>query len=55
MKTPIQTKLVKLDLLTKEERTWLNEYHDEVLSKVGPLLKKDKLALEWLQTECRHV
>ena len=52
---PIQTKLVQADLLSPDERKWLNDYHQEVLAKVSPLLQefKDERALSWLQKECQ--
>ncbi|KAI9568021.1 Creatinase/aminopeptidase [Boletus coccyginus] len=53
---PIQTSLVDLALLTAEEKKWLNEYHAEVESKVGPLLEgKDARALTWLKRQCQAV
>lgn len=52
---PIQTKLVKAELLSPDERKWLDEYHQEVLSKVSPLLHDfgDARAVAWLQRECQ--
>ncbi|EPQ53720.1 Creatinase/aminopeptidase [Gloeophyllum trabeum ATCC 11539] len=49
---PIQKKLVDLDVLTPQERDWLNRYHEETWEKVSPLLQNDKRALEWLKREC---
>jgi len=49
---PIQKKLVQLDLLTTQERSWLNAYHAETLEKISPLLKNDQRALAWLNKEC---
>ncbi|KAG6379549.1 peptidase M24, structural domain-containing protein [Boletus reticuloceps] len=50
---PIQTSLINLSPLTLEEKKWLNEYHAEVESKVGPLLEgKDACALAWLKIKC---
>ena len=52
---PIQTKLVKKELLTGEEQEWLNNYHKKCWQVISPLLKgdsdDDKLALEWLKRE----
>ncbi|KAF8605627.1 Creatinase/aminopeptidase [Ceratobasidium sp. AG-I] len=55
--SPIHTKLVDVSLLTNAERAWLNDYHAEVLEKVGPGLEKvgDKRALAWLTKECERV
>lgn len=33
---PIDTRLIKVDLLTAEERDWLNAYHARVLAEIGP-------------------
>jgi Xaa-Pro aminopeptidase len=49
---PIHKKLVDVNLLSIKERDWLNRYHKQVLELVGPLLKNDLRALEWLQREC---
>jgi len=49
---PMQKKLIDTDLLTAQERTWLNNYHSEVLQKVSPLLHNDPRALAWLKREC---
>ncbi|KAF4580429.1 hypothetical protein EYR40_003145 [Pleurotus pulmonarius] len=52
---PIHTKLVDAELLSKDERAWLNAYHAEVLEKVAPLLKNDERALRWLTKECQAI
>ncbi|KAF5318517.1 hypothetical protein D9619_010897 [Psilocybe cf. subviscida] len=49
---PIHKKLVDTNLLTEQEKKWLNDYHTEVFGKVSPLLKNDQRALEWLTREC---
>lgn len=53
---PIQTSLIEESLLNESEKRWVNEYHDEVLKKVSPVLKKmgedGKLGLEWLKKGC---
>lgn len=51
---PIQTSLIDASLLTSEERAWVNSYHDEVLTKLRPILEKqgDTRALKWLEKEC---
>lgn len=53
---PIQRKLLIPEMLTKQEITWLNDYHSMILEKVGSYLKqqgKHKI-LDWLirETEC---
>ncbi|KAG2104416.1 peptidase M24, structural domain-containing protein [Suillus discolor] len=52
---PIQTKLIDFSILTAQEKEWLNSYHAETLEKVGPLLRNDLRALEWLERECSPV
>ena len=44
---PIDTRCLDLNLLRADEVAWLNQYHAEVLRRVGPLL--DGAALAWLQ------
>ncbi|KAG1779396.1 peptidase M24, structural domain-containing protein [Suillus placidus] len=52
---PIQTKLIDFSVLTAQEKEWLNSYHAETLEKVGPLLRNDRRALQWLERECSPV
>lgn len=54
---PMQTRLVDVDLLSPDERKWLNDYHAEVKEKVTPLLTefKDERALAWLEQECKPI
>ena len=53
---PIQRSLIDASLLTEAERTWLNEYHEETLQKVGPPLEKagDERGLAWLKRHCEE-
>lgn len=44
---PIDTRCLLPELLSAEERQWLNAYHDEVCQRLSPLLGGD--ALQWLQ------
>jgi len=54
---PIHRKLIDKSLLSPEELVWINNYHAEVLAKVGPLLSSkqedDIRAKAWLERECR--
>lgn len=50
--SPIQKKLVDVELLNVKERQWLDAYNAEVLEKVGPLVKDDPRTLAWLRREC---
>ncbi|WVF66387.1 hypothetical protein IAT40_001127 [Kwoniella sp. CBS 6097] len=54
---PIQTSLVEVSLLSPGEKEWLNDYHNEVLEKIGPLLREtgDLRAVDWLERECRPI
>lgn len=49
---PIHKNLINTDLLSVQERTWLNDYHAEIWDKVSPLLQNDQRALHWLEREC---
>lgn len=52
---PIQTKLVDPKLLTPKELSWLNDYNEEVRTKLakGILESGDVEALAWLDKETR--
>lgn len=56
-RVPIATNLVDVELLTRDERKWLNEYNATVLKDVKPLLEEtgDKEAVAWLERECKAV
>jgi Xaa-Pro aminopeptidase len=53
----MQTRLVEVELLSPQEKSWLNSYHAEVKEKVMPFLQevKDERALAWLERECREI
>ncbi|PVG02009.1 putative aminopeptidase P, cytoplasmic [Serendipita vermifera] len=55
--SPMHRKLIDKSLLTPEELKWVNNYHAEVLAKVGPLLdgknEDDLRAKSWLERECK--
>lgn len=44
---PISKALIKADMLSPEEKSWLNDYHDQVYQKISPLVEDDVKA--WLQ------
>ncbi|KZV99641.1 putative aminopeptidase P, cytoplasmic [Exidia glandulosa HHB12029] len=50
---PKHRKLIETSLLSPAEKKWVDDYHAEVLAKVGPLLQgqEDATALEWLKSE----
>lgn len=47
---PLDKKLIDVDLLTAEERAYVDAYHAEVWAKVGPLM--DGEAKAWLEAAC---
>ena len=50
---PIDRRLVRVELLTGEERAWLDAYHARVLATVGPLVEPTVAA--WLAEVCAVV
>ena len=38
---PISKALIKADMLSPEEKSWLNDYHDQVYRKISPLVEDD--------------
>lgn len=46
---PLDRRLIDLDLLTPEERAWVDGYHAQVAALIGPQL--DGEAAEWLRAE----
>jgi Xaa-Pro aminopeptidase len=44
---PFDRRMIRADLLTAEELSWLNAYHARVLAEIGPLV--DGEALKWLE------
>ncbi|KXN85540.1 putative Xaa-Pro aminopeptidase P [Leucoagaricus sp. SymC.cos] len=48
---PIQTRMVKESMLTKEEKSWLKEHNQKCWDALRPHLKDDKVALKWLKRE----
>ncbi|KAF9455530.1 peptidase M24, structural domain-containing protein [Collybia nuda] len=48
---PIQTRMLKESMLTKEEKQWLKEHNQRCLEKLAPLLKDDLRAIAWLKRE----
>ncbi|KAF8893619.1 peptidase M24, structural domain-containing protein [Infundibulicybe gibba] len=51
---PIQTRMVKENMLTKEEKQWLKEHNQRCYEKLAPFLKDDKRALKWLKREAER-
>ncbi len=50
---PIDLDAVDVSMLTKEEKEWLNEYHEEVYQKLSPHLVEEKK--EWLKKKTREI
>lgn len=50
---PIDVKPVEVKMLTKEEREWLNGYHELVYKKISPHLPSD--LARWLETKTRPI
>ncbi|KAF8149398.1 peptidase M24, structural domain-containing protein [Crassisporium funariophilum] len=51
---PIQTRMVKESMLTKEEKAWLKEHNQRCYDRIAPFLKEDKRALKWLKREAER-
>lgn len=47
---PLEPRLIDVDMLTRGERDWVDEYHRDVLAKIGPLLAGEDRA--WLAHIC---
>ena len=50
---PIDLRLAELEILTPEEKEWLNDYHRMVLNELTPLLNDEEH--DWLAERCRAV
>ncbi len=50
---PIDLSLVDRDLLTPDERQWLNNYHREVFEKLSPHLSEAER--QWLKGKCSQI
>ena len=48
---PIDKQLIVIELLSKEELNWINQYHEKVFQQISPLIT-EKVVLEWLKNEC---
>ncbi len=48
---PFDRRLIDADLLTAEERDWIDAYHARVLDEIGPMLDGEDLA--WLEAASR--
>lgn len=51
---PIDRRLLQQDMLSEAEKEWLNEYHQQVLGQMLPLLENDE-ERAWLRQHCQPV
>ncbi len=50
---PFDTRLIDVTLFTPTERDWLNRYHAEVLTRIGPQVTP--ATLDWLRSACAPI
>ncbi len=50
---PFDTSVLDLSLLTTEEKTWINQYHQTVYERISPLLNDEEKA--WLKKKCTAI
>jgi Xaa-Pro aminopeptidase len=48
---PIDRRLIAVEMLTPDERAWLNAYHAQVAAKIAPLVEPEVAA--WLKEVCQ--
>jgi Xaa-Pro aminopeptidase len=48
---PIDRRLIAVEMLTPDERAWLNAYHAQVATKIAPLVEPEVAA--WLKEVCQ--
>ncbi|KAG8718500.1 hypothetical protein FRC08_005144 [Ceratobasidium sp. 394] len=48
---PIQTKMVKMELLTRDEKRWLKEHNRKCRDKLAPHLQDDPPTVKWIRQE----
>ncbi|KAI1782737.1 Creatinase/aminopeptidase [Ganoderma leucocontextum] len=51
---PIQTKMVREIMLSKEERQWLKDHNRRCLEQLEPFLREDKRAMRYLRREAER-
>jgi Xaa-Pro aminopeptidase len=50
---PFDSRLMDIDLLTKMERDWINNYHSNVFEKISSHLSSDEV--NWLKSACKEI
>ncbi|EPS97203.1 hypothetical protein FOMPIDRAFT_38540 [Fomitopsis schrenkii] len=48
---PIQTKMVRVSMLSREEKEWLRTHNKRCYDRLAPYLEHDQRALKWLRRE----
>ena len=48
---PLARDLINTDLLSAEERDWVDDYHQRVLAEIAPLVEGE--VADWLDRACR--
>lgn len=51
---PIQTKMVRDAMLSKDELAWVKEHNRKCFEALEPLIQEDKRALKWLRREAER-
>lgn len=49
--SPVQKKMIAVELLSEKERLWVDKYHKECYEKLAPMLQDDEVTLAWLERE----
>lgn len=52
---PIGKQLLDINLLTAEDKQWINKYHQECRHVLEPLLKDDSKTLSWIERETEPI
>jgi Xaa-Pro aminopeptidase len=52
---PIQQNLIDVKLMSPTELDWIDNYHADVLDKVGSRLEEGSSALAWLRQACAKI
>lgn len=52
-RVPYCTRLIDTSLLTKEEKTWINDYHKQVWNEISPSFAKNSVEYNWLLRETK--
>ncbi|MDV3427676.1 MAG: M24 family metallopeptidase C-terminal domain-containing protein, partial [Bacillota bacterium] len=50
---PIDLDGIDKDMLTEDEKSWLNTYHKDVYAKLSPYLNEEERS--WLEKETREI